>query len=309
MIWIGTVNVRFLLAGVLVLLPLWSPASSDTDKLTETAAQSDRAPEIERVFQRVRNGDAEAQHLLGSMYLYGQGVEQNNELSTRWFRSAAAQGHVAAQGALGLAYYKGTGVPVDNKEAAKWIQKAASQGDASSQYNLAILYGRGDGVAQDHAEASRWYHEAAQQGHADAQVILGNRYRHGIGVPHDYSQALEWYLKAANQEHPDALLAAGSMHMQGTGVRRNVPKGLELIRRAAMKGHSHAQYILALSFESDEIGGPKDMTMACAWMLVASGNGSAEAQDELRRYKALIGVAQMERAEAAAEQIQTQISQ
>lgn len=309
MTWIRIVNVRLLLAGALILPPLWSLASSDTDELTETAAESDRPPEIERVFKQVRNGDAESQYLLGSMYLYGQGVEKNNELSTRWFRSAAAQGHVAAQGALGLAYYKGVGVPVDEHEAAKWIRKAASQGDASSQYNLAILYGRGDGVAQDHVEASRWYHEAAKQGHADAQVILGNRYQHGIGVPHDYSRALEWYLKAANQEHRDALLSAGAMHLQGLGVRRNVTKGLELIRRAAMKGHFHAQYMLALSFESDEMGGPKDMTMACAWMLVAAESGSAEAQDELSHYRVVLGSEEMERAEDAAERIQAQITQ
>lgn len=73
-------------------------------------------------------GDASAQYNLGRMYLYGQGVPQDNKAAAKWYTLAAEQGDVIAQYNLGFMYYNGRGVPQDDTMAVKWWTLAAEQG-------------------------------------------------------------------------------------------------------------------------------------------------------------------------------------
>ena len=47
------------------------------------------------------DGDPEAQTLLGTMYLKGQGTEKDTSLATFWFQEAAKQGNATAERNLG----------------------------------------------------------------------------------------------------------------------------------------------------------------------------------------------------------------
>jgi len=71
----------------------------------------------------------------------------------RLWRPLAEQGDARAQNNLGSMYLKGLGVPQDNAEAAKWFRKAAEQGLAEAQNSLGSSYAEGWGVPQDYAEA------------------------------------------------------------------------------------------------------------------------------------------------------------
>ena len=66
-----------------------------------------------QILELAKEGNADAQYAVGSMYLTGEGVEQN---------------YVAAFG---------------------WISKAANQGVIDAQHDLALMYKHGDGVEQD----------------------------------------------------------------------------------------------------------------------------------------------------------------
>ena len=94
-------------------------------------------------------GDADAQQLLGDMYLQGQGgVPLDYAEAARWYRNrkAAEQGSIAAQNNLGVAYIGGSGVPQDNAEAYAWFSIAADQG---------LL-----GAAAGRDEAAKWMTDA-----------------------------------------------------------------------------------------------------------------------------------------------------
>jgi TPR repeat protein len=80
-----------------------------------------------RLVPLAERGDARAQAMLGFMYATGQGVPQNYEAASYWYRLAAEQGDSTAQYLLGLAYDKGQGVPVDVVAAYKWLNLAASR--------------------------------------------------------------------------------------------------------------------------------------------------------------------------------------
>ena len=68
---------------------------------------------ISEVQKAAEQGLAEAQIVLGVMYLYGRGVAQDDKQAAAWFRKAAEQGDALAQGVLGAMYVNGRGVAQD----------------------------------------------------------------------------------------------------------------------------------------------------------------------------------------------------
>jgi TPR repeat protein len=73
---------------------------------------------------------AEAQCLLGSMYIHGisRAIGQDKHKGVEWYRKAAEQGDADAQFSLGTWYLLGDmGLDKDEGEGIKWYRKAAEQ--------------------------------------------------------------------------------------------------------------------------------------------------------------------------------------
>ncbi len=81
----------------------------------------------------------------------------------REWRPLAKQGDAEAQFVLGAMFGLGDGVPQDYAEAVKWYRKAAEQGHAKAQFFLGIMYKDGQGVPQDYAKAHMWFNLAASR--------------------------------------------------------------------------------------------------------------------------------------------------
>ena len=114
-------------------------------------------------------GIPDAQHNLGALYEYGQGVPQNYPEAAKWYYRAAEQGHSIAQHNLGVLYANGQGVPQDYLEAEKWWRRSAEQRFVPAQIKLGTLYYHGYGVAQDYATAYAWFNLGAAQGDSNGQ--------------------------------------------------------------------------------------------------------------------------------------------
>tara|TARA_B100001079_G_C16107980_1_gene381376 strand:+ start:115 stop:636 length:522 start_codon:yes stop_codon:yes gene_type:complete len=67
-----------------------------------------------------------AQYYMGMMYLKGQGVDQDYEAASNWFRKASEKNIPQAQYKLGDLYFKGRGVPKDYEYAYIWYSVGAS---------------------------------------------------------------------------------------------------------------------------------------------------------------------------------------
>jgi TPR repeat protein len=80
-------------------------------------------------------GDADAQNALASMYLLGQGGDQNARQAARWFKLAARKGHVGAQAEFGHMLYEGLGIERSPVEGLMWLSVArlSSPGDPMIQ--------------------------------------------------------------------------------------------------------------------------------------------------------------------------------
>lgn len=199
--------------------------------------------EAVKCFQEVsERGNAEAQYRPGCFYMFGDGVEENEEKGVMLIHKAAGQGHIEAQYELGIDDTKGYDVEID-EEAAKWFKKAAEQGYTETQYVLGVNYSAGPGAGLNGKEAGKWLQKAAeeghieaeywlggcvdgmetvkhfqasaQQGHAGAQYHLAICYMNGEGVETDKKEALKWLWKSAEQGYPDAEEALEHMEQRG----------------------------------------------------------------------------------------------
>ena len=74
-------------------------------------------------------GDAKAQFVLGWMYDFGEGAEQDAHKAVYWYRKSAEGGNVNAKYNLGVMYKYGRGVSQDNQVAKEWFKKSCDGGD------------------------------------------------------------------------------------------------------------------------------------------------------------------------------------
>jgi uncharacterized protein len=251
--------------------------------------------------QKAAKGDAKAQYDLGTAYMGGFGVPQEDAKVAFWDRKAAEQGYAKAQADLGVMYELGSGVQQDSAEAVKWYSKASEQGDAFAQTNLGRAYATGHGVQQDYAHAAVWYRKAAEQEHSDAQVALARLYLKGQGVPKDHTQAAFWFRKAAEQGNTDAQFNLALQLMNGWGVSQDTKQAMVWFQKAAEQGNSESQYMLGQLYEDGGMGKlvresdgssrvippggdaaiPKDFGQAAKWYRKAADQGNALAQNHL----------------------------
>ncbi|MBV7316283.1 tetratricopeptide repeat protein [Shewanella sp. NIFS-20-20] len=116
-----------------------------------------------------KNGDAEAQFLLGLMSISGRFVHIDKQQGIEWLQRAAAQNHPKALQALADLYYEGSLVPRDLVQALNAYQQLVEQGNPLARFRIGLIYAAGgEGVTRD---CRRAVDEFSQVGDA---VSLGN---------------------------------------------------------------------------------------------------------------------------------------
>ena len=122
-------DAKLAMKGVSGLAAIWAGAGRG-----EAAA-------IRKLKVLAAKGNAEAQVLLGDLYLTGKGVFKNGSLAGTWYQRAAEKGNALGQYKIAIIYLNGVYLPLDPKEAGKWLKKAAQQGHASARETLVIRLG------------------------------------------------------------------------------------------------------------------------------------------------------------------------
>lgn len=87
------------------------------------------------------------------------------ETAAREFKALAKQGDKEAQYLLGLLYEEGQGVDRDDQEAAYWLARSADQGFADAFFALGQMFANRKGERQDRMAAHHWFSLAKQYGH------------------------------------------------------------------------------------------------------------------------------------------------
>lgn len=106
-------------------------ASAAAGKLDSASAalQSEEYGEARELLKPLAiEGDAEAQYMLGNLYIDGHAGEGKKATGVRWLTMAAKQDHYQAATELGKMYASGHGVPMDQEESEKWYAVAGQIG-------------------------------------------------------------------------------------------------------------------------------------------------------------------------------------
>jgi hypothetical protein len=162
-----------------LLLCFVFPILSYADQLEDAKAaiqNEDFTKSYELLLPLGEENNAEAQFLLGSLYINGDGVEKDDTKGLSWIMKSARQGYVEARSrALAIFLY------------------LANQGDASAMYNLGYMYLHGWGGEQDTDIGIGWLESAAKNGHDQSAKVLSGIYAEGkFGITPDEDKASFW---------------------------------------------------------------------------------------------------------------------
>ena len=189
------------------------------------------------------NGSASCQALLGTLYKYGNGVTQDNELSLKWLNKSAAQEDPTGLEVLGDTLLNGyKGVPKNIPVAYDLFVKSSRKGHNWADNQLGIMHRFGIHVNKNLEEALRFFQVAANKGNPPAQANLADMYRLGDGVAKNPDLAFQWAMKSSEQKWPSGLNQLGVLFRDGIGVRQDSERAISLFKEAAASNRSPISY-------------------------------------------------------------------
>jgi hypothetical protein len=155
------------------------PILSYADQL-EDAEAAIQNEDFEKACEFLRplaeDNNAEAQFLLGSLYVNGQGVEKDDTKGVSWVMKAARQGYAEAR-----------------SRAISICLDLANQGDTTAMYNLGYMCLQGWGGERDPNICIGWLERAAESGHVRSAKVLSGIYAKGkFGITPDEEKASYW---------------------------------------------------------------------------------------------------------------------
>jgi TPR repeat protein len=168
---------RFLLFSLLLCFVF--PVLSNAEQLEDAKAAVENK-DFEKAYELLcplaEEDNAEAQTILGSLYINGQGVEKDITKGLSWIMKAATQGYELAR-----------------VRALNLCMDIAKQGDAAAMYNVGYMCLNGWGGEQDANDCIEWLETAAKLGHIRSAKVLSQIYTKGsFGITPDEEKASHW---------------------------------------------------------------------------------------------------------------------
>ena len=229
----------------------------------------------------VEGDSADAQALLGYMYVTACGIPADLKQGFALVRQAAAVTNSTACFYLGGFYEMGRGeLEPDRFEAMDWYMKAAAQGSKMAKDDLRQLRRTADDARAGRLTNEWWnipfqeIQQQAEQGDAEAQRHLGLRYKGYGGTPIDFDQSRMWLEKSAAQGNLKAEYSLAQLYVYTENV--DPEKAFYHCLRAAEGGDSTAQRTLG-GYYRDGFGTAIDRVAALRWFLRAQQGGHSKA--------------------------------
>jgi TPR repeat protein len=286
--------------------------------------------------QQAEKGDVGAQLRTAEWLNSGISGRVDSEHAAIWFQQAADRGSADAAAELGSLYLYGHGMEVDQAKAYELIKSAADRNSLKGRTFLAQMYMHGWHVQKDEAKAHELlmsvgdkepfaltlqgvmelegtekhpqkamelFQKASEQGDSGAMLSLGEMYLFGTGVTQDFDQAAVWFHSALRMDNRAAEFRLGQMHAKGAGVPRNLTQAYALFQRAAEQGYVPAQTLCG-TYNYYGFGIAKNPVAAYYWFTKAAVHSDV-AKNWLRRLSAAMSPEQLQAATALLNQPHT----
>ena len=215
--------------------------------------------------------DPQIQYQLGLCYLYGYGIEIDENKAEYWFRLAAEQGHSEAKKILREEDQGEQDQTLTADNLPMWCNKA-EEGDPDAQYAIACYFAGLD-ENKYREDIFHYLKQAAQQGHGYACWELGKR----MALAKEYKKAVVYLEQATECQISEAAQLLSYCYNHGHGVSRNIDISERILERDAELGDGFAKLRLAVRYEVGE-GVRINYVKAMAWLERARQAGLADAQ-------------------------------
>ncbi len=224
-------------------------------------------------YTAANDGNPLAQCEVAQAYLVGKnGLNVNYAEAIKYVNAAIEQEEPRAYKIMGDIYNYGLGKDEDKEKAAEWYKRAADSGDINASTSLAAMYIFGIGVPENETKGFQLYKIAADEDDMYGLGGLGLCYENGYGVPKNLSTAVSYYQRAAEKGHDYSRNRLYHMYREGIGVWKDSNKAIQYLREAADNGDLHAMYRLGLEYWTGEIVHQESST-AIKYMTQAAENG------------------------------------
>ena len=133
------------------------PAAAQLDRGVELFERAEFDAAADVLAPLAKGGDAQAQYVLGVMYLHRMVAPPSETAAADLLIKAGESGSKRAHVELSRMYREGDGVEQDFGRSFFWSKKAAEAGDVGAQLQVADSLAFGHGVEKDPIEAYKWY--------------------------------------------------------------------------------------------------------------------------------------------------------
>lgn len=237
------------------------------------------------IYERLVENDPTAQYYIGRICYKGDGssLEKDNEKAFLWLERSAKNENADAQLILGIMYLKGEGIEKNAKKAYQWFEKSFMNGNKKAEFQLGFCYQYGVHVEKNLSEALRHYKEYTRM-HSDGHAYncMGDLYREGgNGVEKDCIRALHYYKEADNLGFIKSAIRIGSMYFEGDGVQKNYKSAFNWFTKyqVLVNNDGDTQYYIGqIYFHGDNDNFKKDVSKSYVYTISAAKNGSSNAQ-------------------------------
>lgn len=213
---------------------------------------------------------------LGSLYIYGLGVERDFFKGKKYLEIAAQENDPTALCNLGLLYSINESSIIDYQKAKHFFELAAQYNHPVALHQLGFLYLSGNGIEKDYKKAKYYFELAAYQYNIESFHNLGLIYERGLGVEVDYQKAKNYFEFAAKHNNSCSLNSLGSLYLKGNGVEKDYKKAMYYFDLSAKQNNSLALYNLGVIYKNG-IGTPKDYPRSKHYFELSAKQNNSEA--------------------------------
>ena len=209
------------------------------------------------ILKLAEDGDILAQSELADMYLYGYGIEEDEEEGVKWLKKSAESGYWRSMDELANCYFNGIGVSQDKLKAIDLYKRVYELGSGEAANRIGVIYSN----QNNSEEAVGWYRKGFEKGYDWSGYNLADCYSNGIGVSQDELKALELYKKVYELGGSASGEAANRIGLIYDENQNNSEEAVKWYRKGFEKGYDWSGYNLALSY-SNGTGVPQDKQKA-----------------------------------------------
>lgn len=176
--------------------------------LIEDKAKPENIKTAHKIMQKlVNNGDTEAQRVLGTWNLKGEGVKKNDQEGFRLISLAAEKGNTEALYQIAELYEEGKGTEKNYSKAIEYYARCA---ESEPDILVKLTSIKNLSEKEEKVRDQKVYEIAsihASRGDKKMQSVLAALYQNGVGVEKNFDKAVEWFKKSAEQNWEPAKRA------------------------------------------------------------------------------------------------------